>query len=184
MDLPPQGAAPLLALTLLVALPLTLGCWLIPPRGDVLPTPGQGRLSRLVPGLSDLAGGAPGRGLAALAGAFLVLTAIGVHATVNWGKDVPVAGPLTALTVPSVLRAFPLPPHPSRWALYSAYADAPYFWGLVVAAGLLSVGLHMRRRRSDPPAKPPLSATQAEDEPTRSDGGSAPADDRTRSRPS
>jgi tetratricopeptide (TPR) repeat protein len=117
--------------------------------------PGRWRVMRpLIPGLPDLLRGRPWRGYVTLASFVLVAVAVAVHLAAS-RDGIPCAGPLAAMTLPGILRAFHVPPLP-YWPLFWTYADAPFFWGVVAAAAAFSLVLHLSalRRREDLPATP------------------------------
>jgi hypothetical protein len=102
----------------------------------------QSLVCRLVPGLADLSGGAPVRGYVALATGIFPVVAILTQLVYAEARAV---GPASADAWPPGW-TFPIPGR-SSWVEFWTYRDTPYFWGMVLLAAAVSIGLHLKARR-------------------------------------
>ena len=148
MGMAGTASFPLALATLLVGLGLAAGLVLVParPGGSPVPAVAPAWASRLLPGVGDLDAGRSWRAGYALASTAFVVVVCASHAWYNRAAEVPAFGSATA-GMKNVARWVILPPEPSRWAMYWAYADAPWLWGAVVLAACAAVGLHLTRPR-------------------------------------
>jgi tetratricopeptide (TPR) repeat protein/predicted Ser/Thr protein kinase len=100
---------------------------------------------RLVPGAVDVHGGSSTRGYFTLACFCLATVAAAVHLLVSDG--LPMVGLLTSASLPSVIKAFPVPALP-WWSMFWTWTHAPVYWGTVVLALGASLWLHLRALRA------------------------------------